>query len=104
MIRKVFPRSIAGGLLTLAALSTAAAAELRSIQLSATADSAVVTLALTDGPAAKIFTLEGPDRAVIDLPGTHATARLAVPAPAGIVSAVRLGTQPGETLRIVLEL
>jgi N-acetylmuramoyl-L-alanine amidase len=104
MIRKVFYPSIAGGLLTLAALSTATAAELRSIQLSATADSAVVTLALTDGPAAKIFTLEGPDRAVIDLPGTHATARLAVPAPAGIVSAVRLGTQPGETLRIVLEL
>lgn len=104
MIRKVFLRSIAGGLLTLAALSTATAAELRSIQLSATADSAVVTLALTNGPAAKIFTLEGPDRAVIDLPGTHATARMAVPAPAGIVSAVRLGKQPGDTLRIVLEL
>ena len=74
------------------------------MQLSATADSAVMTLALTDGPAAKVFTLEGPGRAVIDLPRTHARHGMVVPAPAGIVSAVRLGKQPGDTLRIVLEL
>ena len=104
MIRKIFLGRVAGGLLSLAALSTAGAAELRSIELSASADSAVVTLALTDGPAAKIFTLDGPDRAVIDLPGTHAGRGIAVPAAAGLVTAVRLGRQPGGTLRIVLEL
>ena len=102
MIRKAFLVGVAG--LTLAGLSTATAAELRAMQLSATADGAVLTLALTSGPAARIFTLDGPDRAVIDLPDTHAPQSMAVPAPAGLVSAVRLGRQPGATLRIVLEL
>jgi N-acetylmuramoyl-L-alanine amidase len=104
MIRKVFLGGIASGLMALGAFPTANAAQLRSIELSATADSAVVTLALTGGPAPRIFTLDGPDRAVIDLPGTHAMHGMALPAPAGLVSAVRLGKQPGETLRIVLEL
>ncbi len=90
--------------MALAALQTANAAQLRSMQLSATADGAVLTLALTGGAAARIFTLDGPDRAVIDLPGTHAVHGMALPAPAGLVSAVRLGKQPGDTLRIVLEL
>jgi N-acetylmuramoyl-L-alanine amidase len=104
MIRKAFLRRVAGGVLTLAALSPATGAELRSVQLSASADAAVVTLAVTNGPAAKIFTLDGPDRAVIDLPDTHATHGMAVPAPAGLVSALRFGRQPGGTLRLVLEL
>ena len=63
-----------------------------------------MTLRLTDGPAAKVFTLDGPDRAVIDLPDTHARHGLALPAATGLVSAVRLGRQPHGTLRIVLEL
>jgi len=104
MIRKVFPRGIAAGLIALGVLTTANAAQLRSMQLSATADGALLTLALSGGAAPKIFTLEGPDRAVIDLPGTQAVHGMALPAPAGLVSAVRLGTQPGHTLRIVLEL
>ena len=105
MIRKVFLGGVAGGLLTLAAVASATAAELRSIQLSAAApESAVMTLRLTDGPAAKVFTLDGPDRAVIDLPDTHARHGLALPAATGLVSAVRLGRQPHGTLRIVLEL
>ena len=104
MIRKVFLGGIGGGLMALGAFPTANAAELRSVQLSATAEAAVVTLALTSGPAARIFTLEDPDRAVIDLPDTHAEQGMAVPAPAGLVTAVRFGRQPGDTLRIVLEL
>ena len=104
MIRKVFLGGVAGGLMTLAFLPTAIAAELRSLQLSATGDAAVVTLRLTPGTAAKVFTLDDPDRAVIDLPATHAGHGMAVPAAAGLVSAVRLGKQPGGTLRIVLEL
>jgi N-acetylmuramoyl-L-alanine amidase len=102
MIRNVFLSSAAG--LAVAGLSTAHGAELHSIELSATADSAVLTLALSDGPAAKVFTLDGPDRAVIDLPGTHGEPGIAVPAAAGLVTAVRVGRQPGDTLRIVLEL
>lgn len=104
MIRKVFLGGVAGGLVTLAVLPTATAAELRSMQLSATGESAVVTLRLTGGVAPRIFTLDSPDRAVIDLPDTHARHRMAVPAAGGLVSAVRLGHQAGGTLRIVLEL
>src|SRR5215471_14077377 len=104
MIRKAFLGRIVGGLLLLGALSTASAAELRSLQLSATADAAVVKLALTNGSAARVFTLERPARAVIDLPNTHVRHGMPVPAPAGLVSAVRLGPRPGGTLRVVVQL
>ena len=104
MIKKVFLGGVAAGLIQLTVFSTAAAAELRSIQLSATADTALLTLALTDGPAGKVFTLENPDRAVIDLPDTRASGRMVVPKPSGIVTAVRLGHQPGGTLRVVVQL
>jgi len=103
MIRKTFLVKITACLSAAAACSTAAAAQLRSIGLSATPDSAVITLALSDGPAAKVFTLDNPDRAVIDLPRTHAD-HLVVPAGSGLVTDVRVGQQPGGTLRLVLEL
>jgi N-acetylmuramoyl-L-alanine amidase len=103
MIRKTFLVKITACLSAAAACSTAAAAQLRSIDLSATSDSAVITLALSDGPAAKVFTLDNPDRAVIDLPRTHAD-HLVVPAGGGLVTDVRVGQQPGGTLRLVLEL
>jgi N-acetylmuramoyl-L-alanine amidase len=104
MIRKIFLGRIVGGLLSLAASTAASAAELRSIQLSAGADTAVVTLSLTNGPAVRVFTLDDPDRAVIDLPETRAARGVMVPAASGIVGAVRVGRQPGNTLRVVLEL
>jgi len=104
MIRKAFLGGVAGGLLTLAAAPSAAAAELQSIELSAAPESAVITLHLTDGAPPKVFTLDGPDRAVIDLPDTHARHGMALPAAVGLVSAVRIGKQPHGTLRIVLEL
>ncbi|HUL45556.1 MAG TPA: N-acetylmuramoyl-L-alanine amidase [Steroidobacteraceae bacterium] len=59
---------------------------------------------LSGGPPSRVFTLDGPDRVVIDLPDTHARQGLAIPAATGLVSAVRLGKQPHGTLRIVLEL
>jgi N-acetylmuramoyl-L-alanine amidase len=103
MIRKTFLANIVAYLGAAGACSTAAAAQLRSIDLSATADSAVITLALSDGPAARVFTLDNPDRAVIDLPRTHAD-HVLVPAGSGLVTDVRVGQQPGGTLRLVLEL
>jgi N-acetylmuramoyl-L-alanine amidase len=103
MIRKNFLLHIVACLGAAGACATASAAQLRSIDLSATADSAVITLALTDGPAARVFTLDNPDRAVIDLPRTHAD-HVLVPAGSGLVTDVRVGQQPGGTLRLVLEL
>lgn len=103
MIEKVFLFRVAAGLLSLAALSAAGAAELHSIHLSASADAALVTLELSGGSTSKVFTLENPDRAVIDLPDTRAD-HVRLPEAAGVVSAVRLGQQPGGTLRVVVEL
>ena len=103
MIRKNFLVSVTAALAFGVVLTPADAAELRSIQLSATPDTALVTLALTDGPPPKVFTLDHPDRAVIDLPATRAS-HIAVPAANGLVTGVRLGRQPGGTLRIVVQL
>jgi N-acetylmuramoyl-L-alanine amidase len=104
MIRKVFSPTIAAYLLTLAAVPAAGAAELRSIHLATTPDTALITLQLTGAPAAKVFTLDNPDRTVIDLPDTRARRSVPLPQASGVVSAVRFGHQPGGTLRVVVQL
>ena len=104
MIRKAFCEGFAAGLLGLGAISVSAAAELRGIHLSASADSAQVTLDLTEGAAHKRFTLEHPDRVVIDLSQTHLASEVRAPAASGVVTDVRLGSQPDGTLRVVVQL
>ncbi|TLY75606.1 MAG: AMIN domain-containing protein [Gammaproteobacteria bacterium] len=104
MIRKTFCEGFAAGLLGLGAISVSGAAELRGIHLSTSADSAQVTLDLSEGATHKLFTLDHPDRVVIDLPQTHLASEVRVPAASGIVTDVRLGTQPDGTLRVVVQL
>jgi N-acetylmuramoyl-L-alanine amidase len=104
MIRKAFCEGFAAGLLGLGAISVSAGAELRGIHLSASADSAQVTLDLTEGAAHKRFTLEHPDRVVIDLSQTHLASEVRAPAASGVVTDVRLGSQPDGTLRVVVQL
>ncbi len=104
MIRKVFSSTVAACLLGLAAVPAAGAAELRSIHLAATPDTALITLQLTGASAARVFTLDNPDRTVIDLPDTRARRGVPVPEASGVVSAVRLGHQAGGTLRVVVQL
>ena len=104
MIRKVFCHGFAAALLSGGLSSPVAAAELRGLHLSADADSAQLALDLSDRASQKVFRLSHPDRIVIDLKDTHRAGGLRAPAGAGAVSAVRFGTQPGGTLRIVLEL
>ncbi|HUA87977.1 MAG TPA: N-acetylmuramoyl-L-alanine amidase [Steroidobacteraceae bacterium] len=89
-----------GGLATGAPL---VAAQLRGIQLNADAAAAQLRLDLDEPVAQKVFLLERPSRVVIDLKGTRRGSAVRVPAPAGVVTSVRVGTQPGNTLRIVLE-
>jgi N-acetylmuramoyl-L-alanine amidase len=103
MIIKVFRGTIVAGLITLGLTSAAFAGELRSLVLTATADSAQLTLDLTDLTTQKLFALDGPDRAVIDLPHTHLAPGVRAPVGAGIVSAVRIAERPGGTLRVVLQ-
>src|SRR5215831_6188894 len=104
MIKKVFRRGLAAALLGAAALTPALATELRGIGLSSVADSAQLTLDLSDSSKQSLFTLDHPDRVVIDLPHTQRMRGIHAPAPTGVVSAVRFGSQPHGTLRIVIEL
>jgi N-acetylmuramoyl-L-alanine amidase len=104
MIRKAFCEGFAAGLLGLGAISVSAAAELRGIHLSTSADSAQVTLDLTEGAPHKLFTLEHPDRVVIDLSQTRLASEVRAPATSGVVTDVRLGSQPDGTLRVVVQL
>src|SRR5690348_487873 len=105
MIVKGFLLGFAAALLGLGRLSASAAGELRALDLIADANGAQLTLDLTDdGAVAQFFTLENPDRAVVDLPDTQLASGARVPAASGVVTDLRLGNQPGGTLRVVLEL
>ena len=104
MIKKVFRRGFAAAMVGAVAFSPALGAELRGIGLSSAGDSAQLTLDLTDGTKQSLFTLDHPDRVVIDLPHTERMHWVHPPAPNGVVTAVRFGSQPHGTLRVVIEL
>ena len=104
MIRKAFCEGFAAGLLGLSTISVSGAAELRAIHLSTSADSAQVTLDLTEGATPRLFTLEHPDRVVMDLSQTHLASEVRAPAASGVVTDVRFGNQPDGTLRVVVQL
>ena len=104
MIRKVFLLGMVAGVLGLAAISSSSAAELRGISLASDSASARVTLDLTEGTTSKVFTLDHPDRVVIDLPQTSLASGAHLPAAAGVVTEVRVGAQPHGTLRVVVQL
>jgi len=91
--------------LLLAAPLAMAANTVRKVELSAaTADSARLVLTLSAAPTQKVFTLDNPQRIVIDLPATQLGAAVKLPQAAGPVRSVRSGMQSGRTLRLVVEL
>jgi len=104
MIKKIFFWGLVAGSVVLGARSPAMGGELRDIALSADAESARLTLDLTDVAPQRLFTLEHPDRVVVDLPDTHRAGGVHAPAPSGIVTEVRFGVQPHGTLRVVVQL
>jgi N-acetylmuramoyl-L-alanine amidase len=104
MIKKIFFWGLVAGSVVLGAGSPAVGRELRDIALSADADSAQLTLDLTDVAPQRLFTLEHPDRVVVDLPDTHRAGGVHAPAPSGVVTEVRFGVQPHGTLRVVVQL
>jgi N-acetylmuramoyl-L-alanine amidase len=104
MIRKVFRHGFSAALLAGGLCPSLFAAELRGLHLFASADAAQLALDLSDKAPQKLFTLSHPERVVIDLRNTHRASGLKAPAGTGAVNAVRFGSQPGGTLRIVLEL
>ena len=104
MINKIFLSALSAGLIGAGAQSVTHAAELRAIALSAATDAAQLTLDLSGAASQNLFTLDHPDRAVIDLPHTHLARGVHMPAAAGVVTDVRVGIQPHGTLRVVVEL
>jgi N-acetylmuramoyl-L-alanine amidase len=104
MIRKVFRGALLAVLSGFCVIHGASAAELRGLVLSTGAGGAQLTLELSGPASHHLFTLDHPDRVVIDLTGTHVSKGTHAPSPAGVVSSVRLGRQPHGTLRVVVEL
>ena len=106
MSMKAAPTCLVAALLaTVLPLCAQAAPQLSAIDLAADGQAgARLTLTLTESVQRKVFSLSGPDRLVIDLPATRLAPGLRLPAAVGPVSALRSGQQPGQTLRLVLQL
>ena len=106
MIKKGFQTGVIACLAATANLAQAAAAgtELEGVRVSATPAGTQVILDLSDATTEKVFSLDHPDRAVVDLGHTHLAGGARLPLGAGAVSGFRVGTQPGGTLRVVMQL
>ena len=105
MIKKAFHIGVVASLMVAVNLAWAAAGtELRGVRVSTSAGVTQVTLDLTGSANEKLFTLDHPERAVIDLGHTRLRDGVRLPLGAGVVSGFRIGTQPGGTLRVVMQL
>jgi N-acetylmuramoyl-L-alanine amidase len=94
------------GLALLAALcwNLAQANEINALRLSDGATGTRAELQLQSDVAFRTMTLSNPDRFVVDLPATSTARNLQLPAPAGVVKAVRSGKPAAGTTRIVFDL
>ena len=94
------------GLALLAALcwNLAQANEISSLHLNDGATGTRAELQLQGDVAFRTMTLSNPDRFVVDLPDTAAGRSLQLPAPAGVIKAVRSGKPNAGTTRIVFDL
>jgi N-acetylmuramoyl-L-alanine amidase len=97
-------RAIGLIVLLLTSATAAAAPALRDIRVWASPDSTRVVLDLSEPASYSVFSLDGPDRVVIDFDRIEADAsRIKVPDASGVVKAVRLGERGRAGLRIVLD-
>ena len=94
------------GLALLAALcwNLAQANEINALRLSDGATGTRAELQLKGDVTFRTMTLSNPDRFVVDLPDTSTGRNLQLPAPAGVVKAVRSGKPTAGTTRIVFDL
>ena len=96
---------LAVGLLAAGAAAAAPAAnQLRDVQAWATDSSTRVVLQFGAPPRFKLFMLENPRRAVLDLRDTRLAAGGRLPGPTGLVRGLRAAPRDGGTLRVVVEL
>jgi len=104
MIRKLFQTGCAVFALGMTGSGLLHAAELREVRVAADSTSTRVALQLSGDVGHKYFSLEKPDRLVIDLLDTHEAPRLRLPPGIGLVDTIRTGKQAQGTLRLVFEL
>ena len=105
MIKKGFHTGVVTTLVATANLAWGSSgAELEGVRVTATPNGTQVTLDLAGVTTEKLFTLDHPDRAVVDLGNTRLGSGIRLPLGAGAVSGFRVGTQPGGTLRVVMQL
>ena len=100
MIRKIFLLALIG------MPACAMSAELRDVRLSSSTDpgAAQLTLYLSSQTVHQFFSLDHPDRVVIDLKNTRQAPGLRAPEGTGPVETVRFGVRPKGVLRVVLQL
>jgi N-acetylmuramoyl-L-alanine amidase len=104
MIKKAFQIGVVAAMVMTVNPAWALGSQLRAVRVVTTASGTQVTLDLSAATTDKFFTLDHPDRAVIDLRSTRMAGNLRLPLGAGVVSGFRIGTQPGGTLRFVMQL
>ncbi|HMA12685.1 MAG TPA: N-acetylmuramoyl-L-alanine amidase [Steroidobacteraceae bacterium] len=105
MVRTLWRAGMAAAVLISLPSLASAAAQLQKAELrSASADSVQLVLGLSAATAPKVFTLDSPDRVVIDLPATRLASSVRMPAAVGPVRTLRSGMQDRHTLRLVLQL
>ncbi len=80
------------------------ASEIKGLQLQSGATGTRADIALDHDAEFKLITLQNPDRLVVDLPASSVARGLRLPAPAGVVRAVRTGAPTAGTVRIVFDL
>ncbi len=98
-------RRLACCLLALIALpALAAPARLEQMRLWTSADGTHLALEIAGDVRHSLFTLEHPDRLVLDLKGAMRAAQLALPGGQGLVKRVRVAPRASGELRIVLDL
>lgn len=91
------------GALMLAPLLCAAGVLKKAELTSSGQDSAQFVIELSTATRHNVFSLDGPNRVVIDLDSTRMGSGVRLPRATGPITAVRSGKQDGGTLRLVLE-
>ena len=86
-----------------APVALADAAEIRGVRASSGPVSTRVVLDLSEPAGHRMFMLSNPSRVVVDLPGMSTPEGLPLPDARGFLTRVRIGNQPGDVLRVVLD-
>ncbi|MEE7567587.1 AMIN domain-containing protein, partial [Xanthomonas sp. Kuri4-3] len=101
-IRQFVSCALAAGL-SLAAFAVSAG-EVRGVALVNGATGTRAEIQLAGAGGYKTLSLAGPNRLVVDFPDSAAVRGLALPAPTGVVTAVRIGQPTPGTFRVVFDL